>query len=151
MSIKSNLLAIPLGVLAFLTLISIVSGNNFLSTAYIESQQYQQILDGVSSAVELEDISADFSLDPLIFAVIWIMVIGGVGIASSITILATGLSTVGSRWVVGIVFFISIWLMLSTYPYPLIIAGGFIMETIYLGMTMSYAIGGILTLMEADI
>ena len=150
MSFKRNLVIIPLSILFLLTVISLVSGNNFIASVMVESQQYRQILNGTSSVVDLEGISADFSLDPLIFAVVWIVVIGGVAIASSITVVSTGLSTVGSKWTVGIVFFVSIWLMLSTYPYPLIVSGGFIMETIYLFMTILYAIGGIMTLMEVD-
>ena len=151
MSFKRNLVIIPLSILFLLTVISLVSGNNFMASAIVESQQYQQILNGTSSVIDLEGISADFSLDPLIFAVIWIVVIGGIAVASSITIVSTGLSTVGSKWTVGIVFFVSIWLMLSTYPYPLITSGGFIMEMIYLFMTIIYAIGGIMTLMEVGI
>lgn len=150
-SVKGSLLFIPLGILALLTLISLLTGNDFMATALVESQHYQQILDGVSSAVEFADASADFTLDPLIFAVIWIVVIGVIAVASSITVLATGLGSGGSKWVVGMVFFISLWLMLSTYPYPMITAGGIVMDIIYLGMTISYAIGGVLTLMEVDI
>lgn len=148
---KRDLIIINLSILFLITIISILSGNDFITASYIESQQYQQILNGTSSIVEGEGISADFSLDPLTLAVIWIIVIGVIAVASSLTVLATGLSTEGTRWIVGMIFFTSIWVMFSTFPYPLIIAGGFIMETIYLVMTMTYAIGCIMTLMGADV
>lgn len=151
MVFKRDLIIINLSILFFITIISILSGNNFIASAFVESQEYQQILNGTSSIVEGEGISADFSLDPLVLAVTWIIVIGVIAIASSITVVATGLSTTGTRWTVGMIFFVSIWLMLSTYPFPLIISGGIIMETIYLVMTMTYAIGCIMTLMGADI
>lgn len=150
MKLGRDLIVFNLAILGFLTLISVVSGNNFLASAYADSQTYQLLLNGTASEVDLEQV-ADFSLDPLIFAVIWIVVIGLIAVASSLTILATGLSGFGSKWVAGMVFFVSIWLMLSTYPYPLIIAGGVIMETIYLFMTITYAVGSILTLLEAGI
>lgn len=147
MTVKTDLIFVNLAILFFLTLLSLISGNNFIANAYVESQQYHQILNGTTSIVELEGISADFSLDPLIQAVIWIAVIGGIGVASSITVLASGLAGFGSRWLVGMIFFISIWIMLSTLPFPLIQAGGTVMELIYLGMTITYSIGAIMFLM----
>lgn len=149
MSTKEKLITINLTILFVLTILSLISGNDFISNAYVQSQIYNQILDGTTSVVELSGISADFSLDPLIQAVIWIAVIGGIGIASSITVLATGLNKSGSIWLVGMIFFISIWIMLSTLPFPLIQAGGQVMELIYLGMTITYAMGCIWYLIGA--
>lgn len=148
MSGKNDLIIVNLAILLILTIFSLISGNNFISNAYVQSVEFNQVLDGTTSILELEGISADFSLDPLIQAVIWIAVIGAIGVASSITVLATGLGESGSRWLVGMIFFISIWIMLSTLPYPLIQSGGSIMELIYLGMTITYSIGCIWFLIE---
>ena len=149
MSTKTDLIIVNISILFILTILSIISGNNFISNAYDQSLEFQQILDGSSSVMKLNDVSVDFALDPLIQAVIWIGVIGGIGVASSITILATGLSPYGSKWLVGLIFFISIWIMLSTLPYPLIQSGGQVLQLIYLAMTITYAIGAIWFLMEA--
>ena len=148
MTVKMDLIVVNLLILFLLTILSIISGNNFFTNAVTESYQYHQILDGTTSTLELENISADFSLDPLIQAVIWISVIGGIGAVSSFSILGSGLGASGSRWLVGLIFFVSIWLMFSTLPFPLIMAGGFIMTLIYLFMTMTYAIGCIWFLIE---
>ena len=148
MSVKIDLIVVNLGILFLLTILSVISGNNFISNAYVQSQQYHQILDGTTSVIEFQDISADFSLDPLIQAVIWITIIGAIGVISSITILASGLTETGSRWVVGMIFFISIWTMLSTLPFPLIQSGGYVLELIYFSMTILYAIGCIWFLIE---
>lgn len=146
-NVKLDLIIVNLSILFLITILSIVSGNNFISNAFVESHQYQQILDGTTSVLELDAISADFSLDPLILAVAWITVIGVIGVGSSISVLATGLSPSGTRWAVGMIFFISIWIMLSTLPFPLILSGGIVMEVIYLAMTITYAIGSIMFLM----
>ena len=147
MSTKHDLIFVNLGILFLITILSIISGNNFISTAEAQSLLYYQALNGTTSSLEAQLISADFSLDPLIQAVIWIAVIGGIGVASSISVLATGLNETGSRWAVGLIFFIAIWIMLSTLPYPLILAGGMVMELIYLTMTITYAVGCIWFLM----
>lgn len=148
MSLKHDLIYINLGILFLITILSLISGNDFMSVAYSQSTVYQQVLNGSTSTVA-QDLFADFSLDPLIQAVIWIGIVGGVAIASSLTVVATGLNEAGSRWVVGLIFFISIWIMLSTLPFPLIYSGGVVMELIYFVMTITYAFGCIWVLMEA--
>ncbi len=148
MNVKIDLIVVNLLILFILTIISIVSGNNFFTNALTESYEYHHILDGTTSTLEMDNISADFALDPIIQAVIWISVIGGIGAISSFSILGSGLGSSGSRWLVGLIFFISIWVMLSTLPFNMIMDGGFIMTIIYLFMTMTYAIGCIWFLMD---
>ena len=146
-NIKMDLIIVNLSILFLITILSMLSGNDFMTNAQQQSLVYQQILNGTTSTFEGEQITADFSLDPIIQAVIWIAVIGVAGIASSITVLATGFSPAGSKWIVGMIFFISIWIMLSTLPFPLIQLGGIVLEFIYLIMTITYAIGCIWYLM----
>lgn len=143
----ADLIIVNLGILLLITLLSIMSGNDFMSNAYSQSQVYHSVLNGSTSTIEIDSV-ADFSLDPLIQAVIWIGVIGAIGVASGITVLATGLNEAGSKWATGLIFFISIWVMLSSLPFPLIQTGGLVMELIYLAMTITYAFGCIWYLME---
>lgn len=145
---KYEMIIIPLLCLIFLTFISLISGNDFISTAVSESYEYQQYLNGSVSEFGIEGANLDLGLDPLISAVIWISVIGGVAIASSITVVASGLSESGTRWIIGLIFFVSLWLMFSTFPFPLINQIGLIGNFIYFGLTIFYAIGGIWTLMQ---
>lgn len=147
MSVKYDLIFINLAILFLITILSLISGNDFISNASEQSFVYNQALNGSTSELGY-DITADFSLDPIIQAVIWISIIGGIGIASSITVVATGLNEAGTRWTVGLIFFVAIWLMLSTLPFPLITAGGLVMELIYFVMTVCYAVGAIWFLIE---
>lgn len=148
-SIKYNLILVNLSILLFLSLLSIISGNNFLANSYVESIEYNQMLNGTISTLGYDDLTGSFSLDPLIQAIIWIAVIGGIAIASSITVVGTGLSSAGTKWIVGTTFFVSIWVMFSTLPLPLINDIGIIGSLIYLLMTMIYSIGAIWILIEA--
>lgn len=142
-SLKYDFVIFPLLILIFLTFISLISGNDFISNAFSESYTYQQSINGSVSSIDIEGTNVDFSLDPLILAIIWISIIGGVAIGSSIVVLSSGLSESGSRWLVGIIFFTSIWLMFTSLPYPLINSIGTIGYYIYFAMTIFYAIGGI--------
>jgi len=147
LSFKHDLIIANLAILFLITILSMISGNDFISNATSQSIAYNQVLNGSSSELGY-DITADFSLDPIIQAVIWIAVVGGIGIVSSITVVASGLNEAGTRWTVGLIFFISIWVMLSTLPFPLILQGGLVLELIYFVMTVLYAIGCIWVLME---
>ncbi|GAF99588.1 unnamed protein product, partial [marine sediment metagenome] len=40
MSFKQDLIVINLSILFFITIISLVSGNNFIASAFVESHQY---------------------------------------------------------------------------------------------------------------
>lgn len=142
-SLKYDFVIFPLLILIFLTFISLISGNDFVSNAVSESYTYQQAINGSVSTIGVEGTNIDFGLDPLTLAVIWISVIGAIAVGSSIIVLSSGLSESGSRWLVGIIFFTSIWLMFTTLPYPMINAIGTIGYYIYFGMTIFYAIGGI--------
>jgi len=136
-----------LGSLFLLFLLSVISGNNFISASYQASLSYQQALNGSISEIGIQNINTNFSLDPLIQAVIWISIIGGVGVASGITVLSSGLGEGGQRWLLGLIFYVSIWIMFSTLPYPLIVASGTFGNLLYFIMTLFYAVGVIIKLM----
>lgn len=135
-----------LGVLLLLTVISIFTGNDFVTISMEGSYNYQTMINGTTSDITLEG-AGDLGLDPLIQAIIWIGVLSGIAIVSSFGVLGSGFSDSGTRWLVGGIFFTAIWLMFSTFPFPLITAiegvGGFI----YLFLTIVYAVDVIIFLM----
>jgi len=135
-----------LGVLLLLTVISIFTGNDFVTISIEESYNYQTIINGTTSDITLESVG-DLGLDPLIQAIIWIGVLSGIAIVSSFGVLGSGFSDSGTRWLVGGIFFTAIWLMFSTFPFSLIMGieglGGFI----YLFLTIVYAVDVIIFLM----
>lgn len=130
-------------ILFFLTVISMISGNDFISTSITESYELSQTLDGGTSELGI-NITGDFALDPLIFAVVWIVVIGLIAIASGVSIIGTGLSEGGGRWLVYMVFFIALWIMFSTFPFPMIVAIQEAGLILYVLLTMVYAISCIM-------
>lgn len=140
-TLKESMIFIPLLSMIFLTLISLLSGNNFISTAISESYQYNLQLNDSTSTVGIDNSNISLGLDPLISAVIWIAIISGVAVASSIAVVGSGLNSGGSRWLVGGIAFTSIWIMFSTYPFPIIVGLGTIGTIIYFVLTLFYAIG----------
>ena len=135
-----------LGVLILLTVISIFTGNDFVTMSIGESYNYYTIINGTTSDITLEG-SGDLSLDSLTQAIVWISVIGVIAVASSFGVLGSGFSDSGTRWLVGLIFFVAIWLMFSTFPFPLIIGiGGGLGLTIYLFLTIIYAVDVIIFL-----
>ena len=136
-----------LGVLILLTIISIFTGNNFITMSIEESYGYETMINGTTSDIILES-AGDLGLDPLIQAIIWIGVLSGIAIVSSFGVLGSGFSDSGTRWLVGGIFFTAIWLMFSTFPFSLImgIIEGFGVF-IYLFLTIVYAVDVIIFLM----
>ena len=84
-----------LGVLILLTVISIFTGNDFVTISIEESYTYQTIINGTTSDITLEG-AGDLGLDPLIQAIIWIGVLSGIAIVSSFGILGSGFSDSGT-------------------------------------------------------
>ena len=111
-----------------------------------ESYNYYTTVNGTTSDITLGGMG-DLGLDPLIQAIVWISIIGGIAVASSISVLASGLSEGGSRWFVGLIFFVAIWLMFSTFPFPLIMAIEGVGAFMYLFLTIIYAVDVIIFLM----
>lgn len=130
-------------ILLFLTIISLISGNDFVSVSIAESYNLSQVLNGTTSDLDF-NLSGDLALDPLTFAIIWITVIGGIAVASGVTVLSSGLSPNGQHWLIYMIFFVAIWLMFSTFPFPMIIAIETVGATIYTILTMVYAIACII-------
>jgi len=111
-----------------------------------ESYNYYITINGTTGDILFEGVG-DLGLDPLIQAIIWISVIGLIGIISSISLFGSGFNEGGGRWMVGIIFFVAIWLMFSTFPLPLIMAIEGVGFFIYLFLTIIYAVDVIIFLM----
>ena len=136
-----------LGVLILLTVISIFTGNDFVTMSIGESYNYQTVINGTTSEILLEG-EGDLSLDSLTQAIVWIGIFAGIAIVSSFGILGSGFSDSGTRWLVGGIFFLAIWVMFSVFPLPLIMAiEGGLGAFIYLFLTIIYAVDVIIFLM----
>ena len=135
-----------LGVLILLTVISIFTGNDFVTMSIGESYNYYTIINGTTSDITLEG-GGDLSLDALTQAIVWIGIIAGIAIVSSFGVLGSGFSDSGTRWLVGGIFFSAIWVMFSIFPLPLIMAIEGAGAFIYLFLTIVYAVDVIIFLM----
>jgi len=114
--------------------------------SFEESYGYETMINGTTSDIILES-AGDLGLDPLIQAIIWIGVLSGIAVVSSFGVLGSGFSDSGTRWLVGGIFFMAIWVMFSVFPLPLIMEIGGIGAFIYLFLTIVYAVDVIIFLM----
>ncbi|MGB5911852.1 MAG: hypothetical protein WBH31_11715 [Promethearchaeia archaeon] len=136
-----SLIAITLLIMLVLTILSILTGTDFIS--HIIDIEYSGIvdIDDVPALFEIESVSQDFYVDPLLGALVIltsIVVIAGV---IGIQILGSGISESGHRTITICIIYAGIWTMLSVLASPLIFGitqfGGFI----YVVITILYVIG----------
>ncbi len=146
---KTRSFAICIIILLFITFLSIITGNNFITTTIDASYSFEQIVNGTTSDIAQEYVSI-LQLDAVYDALGWIGIIGAIAVGSGITILACGLNEVATHWLVYLTFFTSLWIILTILPYPLIIGIQFFGVVIYLIMTIIYAISVILWIGETS-
>ena len=137
------LIAIPVLILVFLTILSMLAGNDFVSSSLDASETYQSFINGSATGVGIDG-SESLGVDPLLFAIIWITIIGAIAVASAVNALGSGLTDRGSHWLTYMVFFVSFWIILSTFPFPMILSIEIVGSIIYLFLTICYAVGVIL-------
>ena len=113
------------------------------SAALDDTYELYQTVNGTDTTVDISG-GGTLTLDPLQQAVIWILIIGGVAVASGIAVVGSGLNETASTWLTYMIFFTSIWAMFSTLPFPMIIAIETFGITIYLILTIIYAIACIM-------
>ncbi len=130
-------------ILLFLTFLSIITGNSFITTTIDASYTYEQILNGSTSELGQEYVQV-LNLDPVYEALGWIGIVGGIAVISGVAILGSGLNTVATHWLTYLTFFTSLWVILTILPLPLIASIEVFGVLIYLLLTIIYAISVIL-------
>lgn len=132
---------ICIGIMLLLTLLSVISGNSFIGLSSSFDVDTEALVNGTTSEFAIADTTAVFSIDPLQGAIIWIVVIVGLGVAVGIQVLGSGLSENSVHLIFMGTFYISLWTILSVLAMNLIISIEIFGSVIYLTLTILYAIG----------
>lgn len=135
------LIAITLGIMLLLTLISIILGGSYIGSSFTATVDESLIVNG--STTTLEVVTSDYSFaitelqGGLLILVVLITVAGLIGIR----ILGSGLSDASVRTITYVVFYGGLWTLLSLMSYSLIRSIEVFGTLIYIAMTLMYVIG----------
>lgn len=133
-----------IGLMFIFSIIFILTGSSFVSSSYNDT--FHAIVNGTTSDYNVEGTFA-INTSGLEGALGWLLLIGGIAAVSGFAIIGTGLNESSSRVVWQLVFYISIWWLLSVLPFPYILSIPFGFGTIiYLIFTVFYAIFCIMSL-----
>ena len=141
------LIMLPLLVLLFLTIFSIIFGATFISVSLDTFVSNNIIINGTTTTI---DLSGDiyFNIDPLIGATIWIIGIIIMAGIISIKVVGSGLGPEGVRVILIGTAYGTVWILLSVYASPLITQIEIVGWLIYISFTIAYALGVIRSLTQ---
>jgi len=124
-----------------LTIFSLMTGTDFISQ--IVDVEYSQIvdIDSVPSLFEIESVSQDFFIDPIMGAIVILTSIVVIAGTIGLKILGSGISESGHRTITICIIYAGLWTMLSVLASPLIFGISMIGGLLYALITLFYVIG----------
>jgi len=131
-------------IMLMLTVLSMFMGTSYIGVLIQQAMDYNAALNGTTSQWVVDPVNTSLYLDPLIGAVVWIGIIAAIGIAAGIQFLGSGLNSEGGHWLTGSIFYTAIWIILSTYPFGLLMSIPYFGALSYISLTMVYAIAVIM-------
>lgn len=138
------LIYIPILVLLFLSIFNLIIGNNFLAQSVNLEVENIAIIDGDTTTLLIEGQSVVFQIDTSS------LITAGISLLITVTIIATifgvsvlgsGLNPEASKIIILITAYSGVWSTLSFLCFSLIIEIAIFGSVIYIGLTVSYAIG----------
>lgn len=128
-------------ILLILTLISVVLGSNFTGSTTESTINNEAIVNGSSSTFEIAGTDIVLNIDPVIGAVVIIIIIATLGALLGIQVLGSGISTESVRVLIIAISYTGIWGVLSALSMSLIISIEIFGSLIYVILTIGYVIG----------
>ncbi len=115
------LLLFPLIIMLLMTVFSLIFTTTFVSYTVSNLVDTNTMVNGSTTSIILEN-TATFSVDALVGAITWIVVLLILAGAVSINFLGSGLNPAGSRAIIIGTAWISTFVILSLYAFPLIVS-----------------------------
>lgn len=136
-----SLIIITLGIMMIITLLSIISGNDF--TSYSSTQSFDQTVfnNGTASEFAINDTAVLFQIDGIVGALIILVVIATIIGLLGIQFLGSGLSDTSLSTIRTGIIYGGIWGLLSVGASALIISIQTFGTLIYLFLTILYVVG----------
>ena len=142
------LILLPLTILLFLTIFSIIFGATFTSVSLDTFVSNNTIINGTTTTIGLGGDDIYFDIDPLIGATIWIVAIIILAALISIKFLGSGMGPEGVRTTLIGTAYGAVWILLSVYSNPLITQIEIVGSLLYISLTIIYALGVIRSLTQ---
>lgn len=136
------LIIFPLVVLLVLTLFSFIFSATYFSTTISSLVETSSIINGTTTTLELGQASNTFSIDPLLGALTWVVVIVILASALGIQIFGSGLSSISVKTIIVSSAWISMFVILSLFGYPFIASIPYgLGSLLFILLTIMYAFG----------
>lgn len=129
-------------VMLILTILSIISGNDF--TTYIVNESYTSVVNGTTTDYTI--INEGFTLDAYAGAIGWLVVIVSIGVACGILVLGSGLSETSQHLLWNAIFYGAVWGIVSILPAPMIFSIEIFGGIIYITLTLIYVVAVLMTI-----
>lgn len=142
------LIILPLVILLFLTIFSIIFGASFTSLSVDTFVSNNIINNGTTTTIGLGGGDIYFNIDPLIGATVWIIAIIILAALISIKFVGSGMGPEGVRTTLIGTAYGSVWILLSVYSNPLISQIEIFGDLLYVSFTIMYALGVIRSLTQ---
>ncbi len=142
------LIILPLVVLLFLTIFSIIFGATFTSVSIDTFVSNDIINNGTTTTIGLGGDNIYFNIDPLIGATVWIIAIIILAALISIKFLGSGMGPEGVRTTLIGTAYGTVWIVLSVYSNPLVSQIAIFGPLLYVSFTIMYALGVIRSLTQ---
>lgn len=137
----SILIAISLGTLIVISLISVLTGGNFDETITSDSITSTGLVNQSTTTYEFGNLSTVFYIDEFQGAIIIIIGLIGILILLGFRILNSGLSDETVKTLTVFIEYLILWLIFSVLSYPLIISIEVIGGFLYIFLTILFVIG----------
>lgn len=141
------MLGLLMGGMFITTLIMLLTGQSFPTADYYGSST--ATINGTTSAYPVEA-TMNVVYGSLTSFLVLIGIIGAIAVISSILIVGSGLSDSGSKIVYQLVWFTTLWVMLSLLPTPYLFQAGLWGIALYFGITFFYVYNVISILGTSD-
>ena len=135
------LIILPLIILLFLTIFSIIFGATFTSVSIDTFVSNSIINNGTTTTIGLGGDDIYFNIDPLIGATVWIIAIIILAALISIKFVGSGMGPEGVRTTLIGTAYGTVWIVLSVYSNPLISQIEIFGPLLYVSFTIMYALG----------
>ena len=142
MSSRNLLIYFPLGFLLVLNFFSIIFVSVSGSANIYQTISSDLIVNGTTTTIDYPETTASFEFDPLLGALVWIIVLTALATVLGLTVLGSGLGTFSVKTVVIVTFYVTSYVFFGLTAFPFVQAIPlFWGEALFIFMSILYAFG----------
>lgn len=135
------IVGVCLAILAILSLLSVVLGENFIASPVTTTIDNEAIVDGETSTFQIDAMESDFAIDPIVGALVMFIVIAAVVAIIGFRVLGSGLSEESVKIITMTIAYAGMWGVLSAISFNLVVAIETFGPLIYISLTIVFVVG----------